>query len=119
MPTAEREQLPREVARSLHRVQDGVDVRVGFLGKLLAKELGIAADDGQDVVEVVSDPAGEASDRLHLLGLAHLLLELLPAGDVLDHRDRQAGRSGVAEVDVGVDDLSVASDETPLENGVS
>ena len=90
-----------------------------FLGKLIAKELGVAADDGEDVVEVVGDPAGEASDRFHLLSLAHLRLELLPPRDVLDHRDRHAGRSRVGEVDVGVDDLSVAPDETPLENGVS
>jgi hypothetical protein len=57
--TAEREQLPGEVARTFDRVEDGVDVRVSFVRQLLAEELGVAADDGEDVVEVVSDPTGE------------------------------------------------------------
>ena len=87
-------------------------------GKLIAKKLGVPADDGEDVVEVVGDPAGEATDCLHLLRLAHLLLELLLSGDVLDHRDGQLGRSGVGEVDVDVDDVSVAPDETTLERRV-
>jgi len=28
---------------------------------------GVALDSGQEIVEVVGDPAGEGSDRLHLL----------------------------------------------------
>src|ERR1035438_4191725 len=32
-------------------------------------------DDGKDVVEVVSDAAGEVTDRIELLGLAQLLLQ--------------------------------------------
>ena len=37
------------------------------------QELGVAADRGQEVVEVVRDAAGEPADRLHLLRLAELL----------------------------------------------
>ena len=40
-----------------------------------------ADDDGQDVVEVVGDPAGQLADGLHLLRLAQLLLQL----DALRH----------------------------------
>ena len=38
--------------------------------------LGVAADHGQEVVEVVGDAAGEPPDRLELLRLPQLLLEL-------------------------------------------
>ena len=42
------------------------------------QELAVAGDRGQEVVEVVRDAAGEAADRLHLLRLAQLRLELAP-----------------------------------------
>ena len=40
------------------------------------QELAVADDHRQQVVEVVRDAAGEPADRLHLLRLAQLLLEL-------------------------------------------
>ena len=46
-------------------------------------QLGEAVDDGQEVVEVVGDAAGEGAQALHLLRLAQLLLETLALGDVL------------------------------------
>ena len=59
-------------------------------------ELAVAADRGQQVVEVVGDAAGELADGLHLLRLAQLALEAqrallgLPARrDVLEHGDRE------------------------------
>ena len=57
----------------------------------LAQELAVAGDRGQEVVEVVGDPAGEAADRLHLLRLAELRLELLLAREVAHDRDVTAG----------------------------
>ena len=51
-------------------------------------ELRVATDDGQQVVEVVRDSAGQLSDSLHLLGLAKLVLLTLLGGGVLhDHRE--------------------------------
>ena len=44
-------------------------------GDAVRQQLDHAEDDGQDVVEVVSDAAGELADRLHLLRLAQLLLQ--------------------------------------------
>ncbi|NTV78893.1 MAG: hypothetical protein HGA25_07120, partial [Clostridiales bacterium] len=41
-------------------------------------ELGVAADAGEDVVEVVGDAAGEEPQALQLLGLLHLQLEVSP-----------------------------------------
>ena len=107
-----------EVARSLHRVQDGVDVRVGFGGKLIAKELGVAADDSQDVVEVVSDPAGEASTA-SIFWASRICSQLLPAGDVLDDAIDKRVPAEWLKLMWAYTNISVASDEPPLENGVS
>ena len=59
-------------------------------------ELAVAADRGQQVVEVVRHAAGELADGLHLLCLAQLVLEaqasflgLLARRDVLEHGDRE------------------------------
>ena len=45
-------------------------------------QLGVAANRGQQVVEVVGDAAGQPADRLHLLRLAQLILELHAIADV-------------------------------------
>src|SRR5207237_8541768 len=52
------------------------------------EELAAALDDGQEVVEVVGDAAGELPDRLHLLRLTDLSLEVLPLADVSERDDR-------------------------------
>src|SRR5690242_6802353 len=54
------------------------------------QEVGIAPDDREEVVEIVSDTAGQAADGLHLLRLSKLLFEPLAFGDDLvdaDHAD--------------------------------
>jgi hypothetical protein len=44
---------------------------VGIVGRLVvANHFGVAFDDGQQVIEVVRDAAGELSDRLQFLRLA-------------------------------------------------
>ena len=48
------------------------------------RQLGVAEDRGQQVVEVVSDPSGEPPDTLQLLGLGELLLQSPSLGDVLE-----------------------------------
>ena len=53
--------------------------------------IGEAEDDAEEVVEVVSNPAGEDADRLHLLRLPELLLEAAPRGRVLHHVDAGEG----------------------------
>ena len=62
---------------------------------VLGGERQVAQDALQDVVEVVRDAAGEVADRLHLLRLAQLRLELHPLrflhlarGDVARHAER-------------------------------
>ena len=49
---------------------------------LAQQEVAVAEDDGQQVAEVVGQPAGEAAHGLHALALADLLLECPPFGQV-------------------------------------
>ena len=87
LPAAEREQLAgeraaRSAARGSPRLSRGGVGRSGALEQQLA----VAADHGEQVVEVVGDPAGEPADRLELLRLPQLLLECLALGDVAADR---------------------------------
>ena len=43
---------------------------------------GVAEDDGEDVVEIMRDAAGERAEAFHLLRLDELLLESLALGVV-------------------------------------
>ena len=94
---AEGEQALGQAGRPLRRRQHLVDVeaqRIG-LGHLELHHAGKAEDGGEYVVEVMGDAACELSDRLHLLGLAQLILQGLLLGDVLvqsDHAHRLALR---------------------------
>ncbi len=81
--------------------------RSSFLAVLdrAEREPAVAGDRGEQVVEVVCDAAGEAPDRVHLLRLAQLRLELaalvlvlLAFGDVAREREDQLGIAvGVAD----------------------
>ncbi len=48
----------------------GSDRRAALFGK----QLGVALDDGQQIVEVVRDAPSQLADRLHFLGLRQSLL---------------------------------------------
>ena len=70
-----------------------------FLRHVVEHQAAVAEDRGQQVVEVVRDAAGELADRLHLLRLPQLLLELAPLGDVARVDDDGADRRIVQTVD--------------------
>ena len=48
--------------------------------QLLGEVLRIAEDDGQQIVEIMRDAAGELTHRLHFLGLGEFLVELVDRG---------------------------------------
>ena len=79
----EGEQPARQLGAAQRAVQRFLDdlalPRVG----LLHRDVEIADDDAEQVVEVVRDAAGQLADRLHLHRLAQLLLDRLALGDVL------------------------------------
>jgi hypothetical protein len=60
--------------------------RVSADARLAASQqhLGIAADDREQVVEVVRHAASQAAEGFHLLGLAELRFQVLALGDVAD-----------------------------------
>ncbi len=85
LAAAEGEQLTGDFGGTrglLHDVQS-LDSMAGA-SWLLQRELAGEADGLGDVVEVVGDATGEASDGLHAMGVAELLFELALTGDVPD-----------------------------------
>ena len=84
---AEGQQLPGQshglVHAPLHLLQILPGLALGL--EFLEDELQVVQHGVQQVVEVVGDAAGQQADRLHLLRLDQLLLELAPRGDVAPH----------------------------------
>src|SRR5207247_1886122 len=97
-------------SRRHHVPQVGLGIRLAGR-KRLRDQLGVREDDGEQIVEVVSDAAGELADRLHLLGLAQLLLERAPLRHVLRDRleavDRAVGAPHRAAGEADQDLLAV------------
>ena len=92
LAAAEREQLARERGRARRGLLDLLGVAaLAWIGLGVDQELAVARDRGQEVVEVVRDPARQPADRLHLLRLAQLHLELTLVREVTDHGDVASG----------------------------
>jgi hypothetical protein len=92
--------------------QRGIDVATQCrpFGGVLLRQLAVAENRRQDVVEVVRDAAGERADRLELLRLAQLQLEAVALGlgalasaDVLHRARHSIGlAAGVAQRDAAL-----------------
>ena len=63
-----------------HRLGEANALVLGEAGP--AQHVRRALDHGQEVVEIVRDAAGELAERLHLVGLAELVLGLGPFADL-------------------------------------
>ena len=72
-------QLAGQARSAIGRLADLCDLLalIRVAARPAKQDLGVAADHGQEVVEVVRDAAGELSDPLHLLRLPQLILERL------------------------------------------
>ena len=83
LPAREGEQLPRQVLAALggglDRFERLNDPRLVRLEAAL-QDLRVAADDHQQVVEIVRDAAGELAERFHFLRLRELLARVLQRG---------------------------------------
>ncbi|MFT3766272.1 MAG: hypothetical protein QM820_12285 [Minicystis sp.] len=86
---AEGQELTGQAAGALAGVEDdlGVAAHRTLLLHRAEDALAAAVDDGEQVVEVVGDAAGELADDLHLLGLVQVFLEPLALGHVGGHDD--------------------------------
>ncbi len=96
---AEGEQLASECSGALSGSSDflGGPAQRGVGPDTLQEELGVSRDHHEQVVEVMGDAAGEATDGFHLLGLAELLLQGAAFGDVLGEQLEEDGVAVVAE----------------------
>jgi hypothetical protein len=75
------DELPRAEA-GVARLVEAHPRRV-ILGQRIGRELVIANDAGEEIVEIVRDPAGERAEGFHFLGLEELRLQLVPGGFAL------------------------------------
>jgi hypothetical protein len=82
-------QGPALLGRQAHRLD--LPGQLVLLAGAPLDQLDIAQDHGQQVVEVVGDAAGQLADRLHLAGVAQLLLQA-PALGVVQQVPNTTGR---------------------------
>ena len=67
-------------------------------------DVAMTVDDGEEVVEVVGDAAGQASHGLHFVGMLEVFLNVLLFGLVgEDGKDKARGAVGLTEGDVGAE----------------
>ncbi len=112
LPAGKGQQLRGELGGALDGLGDGVDIAAAALLRQLApaQEVGGRADDGEQIVEVVRDTAGELADRLHLLRLPQRFLAAAALGDVdqLRHRARDVAvaveHGAHAEIEIALAD---------------
>ena len=90
LPAGKRQQLAGQLGGALDGLGDRVDIAAAALFRQFAaaQEVGGGADDGQQIVEIVRDAAGQLADRFHLLRLAQRFLALAALGDVDGFRHR-------------------------------
>ena len=90
-------------------IRDAVCCSAGLSARAGHQRLGGAGDDGEHVVEVMRDAAGELSDRVELLRLLQLALGFARGGDVVVDQRRAADRArGVAQRAAGDHEMGLA-----------
>ena len=85
VPAAEGEELAGHAGGAFGGVDDLLHVAREFFGTRVhafERELAIAGNDGEEIVKVVRNTAGEASERLHFARLGELLFEIPALGDI-------------------------------------
>src|ERR1700686_3515793 len=84
MLPAEGKQLPCQAGCTLRGADDGFYILAHGRSRavFLHHDFRVSANDHEQVVEVVCNPARQPADRLHLLRLPNLLLERAPSGDI-------------------------------------
>ena len=105
---AEREQLSGHRCRAVAGLTNLLEVVARRLLVLVGQQhVGVTGNHRQQVVEVVGDAAGQLTERLHLLRLQQLLLQL-PPGVFRDDAivDVAAGQLNRGELAVGIEDAA-------------
>ena len=82
----------RSYLRQVIFLTDGAVGNEEELFAAIDQRLGVAVDDGQEIVEIMRDSTRKLTDCLHLLGLAQLFFEPDAIGDVLCRSNELDGR---------------------------
>ena len=113
---AEGEQLAGERGGTPGGIADLCDVVLEWViaANFLEQHIGVAENDGEEIVEVVGDAARQPADRIQLLGLEILLFDSLALGHILGHTDRELrGTGSVADernAQIAPDNLAIFAD---------
>ncbi|MEJ2041581.1 MAG: hypothetical protein P8X55_22030 [Desulfosarcinaceae bacterium] len=59
--------------------------QIAPLLRVIEGQLGKSDHGGQNIIEIVSDPAGQPTDSFHLPGLLQLVFKVFLFGDITDH----------------------------------
>ena len=71
---------------------------LAFHAELIEKQIAVAENRREKIIEVVRDPAGELAKRFHLLRTDELILQLFPRGHVHERPHEANGRAcGIAD----------------------
>ena len=87
----EGEQPARQVGAAFGRHPHRLGERTQLVVEQAGEHIGVEQDGGQQIVEVMRDPAGELAERFDPLCLRELDLDLLLLGDV-GHHEADTGR---------------------------
>src|SRR6202167_6613012 len=95
--TAEGQELAGERGSAIGSLLNGFGLGVEWIigRKLIEENLGVAADDHEQIVEIVSDASGETTDRFHFLRLTELIFEDATLGDVFGDGFEDIGGAGI------------------------
>jgi hypothetical protein len=83
--------------------------RFGPCGR--TQQLGIGADHGQQIVEIVRDAAGQLPDRLETVGMAQRRFRLFPFGDFALEPAIDLGQGAGSLLDLHADAVGIAGPE--------
>ena len=114
LPPREGEQLPGQAFAALRRIGDGVEQpRLLLVADVAAQPVHAAADDHQQIVEVVGDAAGQLADRFEPLRLAQRAFRRLAAIGLLIEPPRAPQRDPEHGEDQRASPASRRSDAFP------
>jgi len=94
LPAAESKQLAGERGGAVGDFADLLAIGPGGIGglDLIEGEVAVALDDGEEIVEIVRDAAGETAEGVHFLRLAKLVFELFALGFIALKSAAHAGK---------------------------
>src|SRR5258707_10827825 len=94
-----------------------VGALLGAGGQRIERQLGIASDRGQQIIEIVCHTACQSPNALHLLRLTQLLFQTPAVGDITHHyvRQRLTVPEEMSNIDLGWENAASSVPKDRLE----